>query len=442
MTGDLSQERVVEAGIDVFQLEQTRVLVKIGDVEPDHIIRHPAYALCRGLTRLGFTVEVSGSPYYYDALQELGEGAIKQSVGLWLTEESASLAPNADLLVDLCNDGESHQHSAKLSSSRGCKCLYLKWGSSFAAVSNSPIQDEELTELMKYDKALDGINGTMPIRQIISGLALQEVVMYAGNVDLAAPLEYMVIYNAATNDRSARAVEEPWEPRMIEGAILDVVGLGGTGTFFLESILPMLGGNCSLFIYDFDKVGHENLYHGVYTMNDVGRDKVIVTAARIHHARPDMRIIPLIIPYQERPNGAPKPTARILCVDNWQTRLFANRLSITDGVPLLECGSSPLAAQARSYVPGRSCCLECRIPKLSEKAAREEQPASCAVNPVRTLPGVNMIISGILALETVKTLNPVHFGLPSQGTITYDARVQQRFGLSDTLPACKHRGQR
>jgi molybdopterin/thiamine biosynthesis adenylyltransferase len=117
-------------------------------------------------------------------------------------------------------------------------------------------------------------------------------------------------------------------------------------------------------------------------------------------------------------------------------RYFANNLSISDGVPLIEAGSSPLAAQQRTYYPGATSCLEHRINNLTKKVAEEKQPAGCSAN--RTLPGTNMIIGGILAIETLKALNPNRFDFPSKGTITYDARAPQRFGVMDIKQPCKH----
>jgi hypothetical protein len=49
-----------------------------------------------------------------------------------------------------------------------------------------------------------------------------------------------------------------------------------------------------------------------------------------------------------------------------------------------------------------------------------------------------MIAGGILASEALKALRPDVFGLPSQGTITYDARFPQRFGIVDVKPPCHH----
>ena len=109
-------------------------------------------------------------------------------------------------------------------------------------------------------------------------------------------------------------------------------------------------------------------------------------------------------------------------------------------MPLTEAGSSPLAAQQRTYYPGRTACLAHRIRNLAKKVAAENQPASCAVNRALTLPGTIMVIAGILAAETLKAIDPPRFGAPSSTTITYDTRAAQRFGFFDALGPCTHEG--
>lgn len=146
----------------------------------------------------------------------------------------------------------------------------------------------------------------------------------------------------------------------------------------------------------------------------------------------------MVMPYEDRPSTLSRPSLRIACPDTFACRLYVNRQSVRDGVPLAEAGSSPLAAQVRVYVPGHTACLEHRIPNLQKKAAAEQGRASCGRNPARTLPGTNMIIAGILAAEAMRALQPEVFGPPSQGTITYDARAPERFGVVEVRPPCRH----
>ena len=49
-----------------------------------------------------------------------------------------------------------------------------------------------------------------------------------------------------------------------------------------------------------------------------------------------------------------------------------------------------------------------------------------------------MIAGGILALEALKVLDADR-GSPCLGTISYDARVPQRFGIMGVMSPCEHK---
>ena len=307
------------------------------------------------------------------------------------------------------------------------------------SVSPSKITAAELGELCEYIRPAE--ETPAPISRIAAGIVFQELLMNVGNVRLAAPLEKMVLYNAAAEDRVTPRMERPWTPDPVDNVIVDAVAAGGIGINVLESILPMLGSGSEIRVYDSDVVGPENLStQSLFSAQDVGRPKAIVAAEKLQPINPNVNIRPMVMRYQQQPSGLSRCSVRTICPDNWQTRVFANFLSTRyDGVPLTEAGSSPLSAQQRTYYPGLTACLEHRIHNLVKKAAEESEPNSCSANPALTLPGTNAIIGGILAVETLKVLDPKRFGgSPSRGTIGYDAREPQRFGILDVRPPCKH----
>ena len=203
---------------------------------------------------------------------------------------------------------------------------------------------------------------------------------------------------------------------------------------------PLLGPGCELRIVDFDRVGPENLAtQPVFTREDVGRPKAIAMAEKLAPlCDPELRIRPLVMRYEERPPALSPPSLRIACPDSFAARQYANRCSLVDSVPLVEAGSAPLVAQQRSYLPGRTACLEHRIPNLADRAARERDRASCSQNRAFTLPGTSMVSGGILAAEALRALQPENFGWPSAGTVVYDARFPERFGIIDFRPPCFH----
>ncbi len=352
-----------------------------------------------------------------------------------MEEQAHAIAPETDVIVDLTNDVASESFCNQLSLSRSCPCISVTWGRAWVVMSPSMITAAQLGKL----STLGGIGREIlpPISRIAAGLALQEVLMLAGNVEFTAPLEDMIIYNVAAEDRATGPVEKPCMADTVENIFLEVVGAGGIGVHLLESLVSMLGHGCELRIFDPDDVSVENIpLQTPYVLGDVGQPKAIAIAEKLKRINPSLKIRPMVIKYQNRPQHLSRPSVRIVCADNWAVRYFANYLSIIDGVPLVEAGSSPLAAQQRTYYPGVTSCLEHRINNLAKKVAEEKQPTSCSAN--RTLPGTNMVIGGILAGEALKALVPKRFGFPSRGTINYDARVSHRFGIMDVKPPCKH----
>ena len=440
MNRPLATSRLVEAGLDALRLADTRILVKIGDVSAEQVDGHPVHPLCRSLGAMGFGfVHVRGAAEYFPSLERAMEGCnFDQQPGIWLSESVAAASPECDLIVDLGNDPGAESFCGHLSSTRSARCTEVKWGQSWAAVGRPPVTGAE------FDRWLQPLSASPeaipPVHRIAAGLALSELLVMADQLALATPLQGAVLYDAAASDRSLGHADAAWECQWIENASLEVIGAGAVGVNLLESLAPMLGRGCQLRIFDPDRVGVENLVlQRPYSVADVGRPKAVVMAERLARlCGTELDIGPMVMGYQQRPRRLSRPSLRIVCGDNFAVRWHANEESIADGVPLVEAGSSPLAAQQRSYYPGLTACLAHRIPNLAGKVAAESRPESCSRNRALTLPGTNMLIGGILAAEALRALRPDRFGSPSRGTITYDCRVPERFGIVDLRAACQH----
>jgi molybdopterin/thiamine biosynthesis adenylyltransferase len=279
-----------------------------------------------------------------------------------------------------------------------------------------------------------------PVTRIAAGLGLQETLIVAGQLAAAAPPAPVVSFDAAAVTRSHGAEAPAWPPMYFESAIVEAIGVGAVGTLFLETFGPLLGPGCELRIFDFDEVGPENLaVQSAFSPGDVGRPKATVMAEKLAPlCDPALHLRPMVMRHEERPPTFSRPSLRVACPDTFAARKRANDCSLADGVPLVEAGSSPLASQERTYLPGRTACLEHRIPRLAERAASERDRDSCAAEQAFTLPGTNMICAGILAAEALRALQPESFGWPSTGTVVYDAHFPERFGLVDERPACFH----
>lgn len=433
--------RISDAGVDVSQIARTAVLIKVDDIAPGQLRGHPVLPLCRALGALGVgAIDLQGACEYYDELAEvMKEANFTQTPGAWIDEAAPSDAPAADFVIDLTSDPESKSQCAALCSERSSHFVSAALGRTWvgvASVKGTDITSGNLHACLEPDEF-----PLLCVSRVAAGTVLQEVLLVAGRVDLAAPAESEIFYNIASRTRTGRDNERPWPPVIrITDAVVHVIGAGAVGTQFLECFAPMLGRGCELHIFDPDEVGPENLaLQTAYSHEDLGASKAAAVSeklARLCDSTLSIRADPLR--YEERPPSLPTPSIRVVCADNFGARHHVNSCSLADGVPIAEAGSSPRAAQQRSYLPGHTACLEHRIRGLAERAAAERVPASCAANRQLTLPGTNMIIAGILAAEAIRLLRPEVFGWPSRGTISYHAHLAERFGVTDTMAPCSH----
>ncbi|MHC4608220.1 MAG: ThiF family adenylyltransferase, partial [Planctomycetota bacterium] len=283
-----------------------------------------------------------------------------------------------------------------------------------------------------------------PVSRIAAGVALQEALIVAGRLQAAAAADPRVCFDAAADRRSRQAEGGHPPPSCVEDAVVEVIGAGAVGANLLESLAPVLGPGCELRIFDFDEIGPENLpVQAAFSPEDVGRPKAEVMAEKLAQiCDPFLEVRPMVMRYEGRASTLARPSLRVACVDTFAARKYLNDCALADGVPLVEAGCSPLVAQVRSYLPGRTACLACRIPNLSKRASEERRGAACSQEAPFTLPGTAMIGGGILALEALKALQPESFGWPSSGIVAYDARFASRFGVIETRPACSHASER
>jgi molybdopterin/thiamine biosynthesis adenylyltransferase len=428
------QDRVSQAGVDIVRIGQMVVLVAVDEVDLADPWFHPAWALCRALGALGFGfVHLRGAGAYGEDFELMMEG-FPFTHGDLLPDAT----PPCDMVLHLGTDPHAQEACARLALSRSAAFASVSWETSRVAM-------ESLDGVLHRDRGLrrDTAAGEAPLEpigRVATGLVLQEALIFAGQLEEAAPPDPRVSFDAAAETRTQQADAPRWPDLRIENAIIEEVGAGAVGTHLLESLAPMLGPGCELRIVDFDRVGPENLAtQPAFTREDVGRPKATAMAEKlVDISDRELRILPLVMRYEERPPTLAPPTLRIACPDSFAARQYVNRCSVEDGVPLVEAGSAPLVAQQRSYLPGRTACIAHRIPNLADRAAEERAPESCSLNRALTLPGTSMICGGILAAEALRALQPQEFGWPSTGTVVYDAHFPERFGVIDPRPPCFH----
>jgi molybdopterin/thiamine biosynthesis adenylyltransferase len=434
------ESRLFAAGADVLAISEATVLVAVDGIPGCAPWEHPAWALCRALRALGFgRVELHGGEEHSFEFSHLMHGAVFEHTALeWLRELASARSQGQEVIVHLGSDPLSREFWVETARRRASNFIGVQWGSSWIEMG-PPCLDAIPAEVFPLE-AVGDESPIPPLARISAGLALQETLNVVGQLDEAAPPETRVSFDAASETRAFDGVPGEWTAVPIENEIVEVIGAGAVGTNFLESFAPLLGRGCELRIFDFDQVGPENLsIQPAFSSHDVGRPKAEVMAEKLAKiCNTSLEPQPSIARYEERPRDLSTPTLRVCCPDTFAARKYCNDRSLADGVPLVEAGCSPLAAQVRSYLPGYTACLEHRIRNLPLRAAQEQDRAACAQQQAFTLPGTTMICGGLLATEALRALDPDHFGRPLRGTLTYDARFGRRFGILDERPACSH----
>ncbi len=433
------EDRVLQTGADILSITEATVLLAVGDCAAGPTWRHPVWALCRGLAALGFgAVHLRAPQGYYEALAPLMEGA-------WFVPEASGDPARSeddaayDVVLHLDDGPEPMPRSDEIGQPRPAYTGSLAWGETWVSLRTASGSSDDCSP-----RGVDAASGQQPlppIARIAAGLGLQEAIIAAGQLRAAADANPVVAFDSTTETRAHGGPQAPWPPVWVEGARIDVVGAGAVGSHLLESLAPLLGANCELRIFDPDVVNPENL--GVcptYTIEAIGRPKVEAMTDNLQAiCDPQLDVRPFAMRYEDRPQSLAPPSLRIAAPDSFSARKYLNDASIADGIPLVEAGCSPLTAQQRSYLPGRTSCLEHRMVSLSSRAAAERDRASCSLERALTLPGVSMIAGGIMALEALRALEPQLFGWPAQGTVVYDVRFPERFGMIDARSPCAHR---
>lgn len=432
------EERLFQAGVDIASISEARVVVIVDGLTSGAPWAHPAWALCRGLGALGFgSIELWGGEEYRPAFSLLMEGvAFRHQPAGFADSHGSERAAATEIVLYLGSDPLTRESCLDYATERSSRFLSIRWGSSWVEMVSATPDSASDTML----DLVGDVEPISPVSRIAAGLALQETLVLVGQLDSVAPRDARVSFDAASETRSCEPGGEGWPPPRIESAIVEVIGAGAVGTNLLESFAPLLGPGCELRIFDFDEVGPENLAtQATFSAEDTGRPKAEVMAEKIAPlCDPSLDLRPVPMRYEERPHTLSRPCLRVACPDTFAARKHCNDRSLADGVPLVEAGCAPLVAQVRSYLPRVTACLEHRIRNLPQRAATEQDRAACSHEQAFTLPGTSMICGGLLATEALRTLDPDCFGLPSRGTIGYDARFGRRFGVVDVQPACNH----
>jgi molybdopterin/thiamine biosynthesis adenylyltransferase len=189
------------------------------------------------------------------------------------------------------------------------------------------------------------------------------------------------------------------------------IGAGGLGCPALQYLAA--AGVGTLGIMDDDTVEASNLARQIlYTEQDIGKQKAVVAAEKLHALNSDVRCIPYPTRFAE--NHAALLNDYDLIADgsdNFATRLLLNKLCLTHNKPLVSAAVTGFGVQVMTFKPyaGKSYpCYECIYGASPEQANTGNCAENGMLSPVAGIAGTlqaTAIIQEILGLgESGKTL--------------------------------------
>jgi molybdopterin/thiamine biosynthesis adenylyltransferase len=223
-----------------------------------------------------------------------------------------------------------------------------------------------------------------------------------------------------------REIGGPGQQKLKAAKVL-VVGVGGLGApaalYLAAAGVGMLG------LLDPDQVSLSNLQRQVlYSLADVGRDKVLSAGERLSQLNPEIEIEP--IPRALTPGNARDLVRGYDLVldgtDDFATRFAVNAACVAEGKPLVSGAIGRWSGQVGVFA-GRPCyqCLAPEIPPDAETCAM--------VGVVGALAGV---VGSMMALEAIKVITGAGESLRSRLWIYDGLDGESRTVRLSADPAC------
>lgn len=173
--------------------------------------------------------------------------------------------------------------------------------------------------------------------------------------------------------------------------IVGVGGLGSAASFYLVA-----AGIGKLILVDEGLVELSNLQRQIlYTVDDIGKPKVIVARERLKKLNPGTEIIAVQEKFDEALADELVPQADVVidALDNWETRIILDRAAWRHGKPYVHAGVHGFYGQLTVLVPGKTPCLRCIFPR--------KPPVGSPIPVFATTPGVLGVLE---ANEVLKLL--------------------------------------
>jgi molybdopterin/thiamine biosynthesis adenylyltransferase len=147
--------------------------------------------------------------------------------------------------------------------------------------------------------------------------------------------------------------------RLKNSSIL-VAGAGGLGSIVLYYLVAMGVGR--IIVIDEGLVELSNLQRQIlYTVDDIGKPKVIVAYHKLKKLNPNVEITPVHARITEEIiDGYVKSVDVVVdALDNWETRFILDKACWRLGKPLVHAGVGEFYGQVTTIIPGKTPCLRC-----------------------------------------------------------------------------------
>ncbi|RME71207.1 MAG: ThiF family adenylyltransferase [Planctomycetota bacterium] len=168
-----------------------------------------------------------------------------------------------------------------------------------------------------------------------------------------------------------------WNQQRLRNAHVLVVGAGAIGNEVLLK-LAMLGFG-EITLCDMDRIEHSNLARTpLFRPGDVGRHKVEVAAERIAAIDPELRVHPVVGPFETSIGTGTIAACDLVlgCLDSLTARLAVNRRCLLARTPWIDAGIDDRAASVLVIRPEQGGCYECALDPVAH--TRIARRYSCA----------------------------------------------------------------
>ncbi len=168
----------------------------------------------------------------------------------------------------------------------------------------------------------------------------------------------------------------------LKSATVLVAGAGGLGSAALYYLVA--AGIGKLIVIDDGLVELSNLQRQIlYTIDDIGKPKVLVAAEKLRKLNPHVEIIPVNkrITKESLEEYIEDIDIVVDALDNWETRAVLDSVCYKNNIPYVHAGVEGFYGQITFIIPGKTPCLRCIFP-MTKSGEKKVIPV------VSTTPGI------------------------------------------------------